>query len=272
MSPALAGGFLTAAPPGKSPTCSLYQLDFDTPPVGGGGGYIPSSWILTGLWLQKWLSVTSKTWFSWHAHSWPQNHLTMRKPKQPREDNPAELAADSKHQSATHEIKPTDPPVPCGAAPADVARPCWASPHYTSEITVVISHEVLGFVGLLQGSRQLEQLPSRTWAWFTPVNQASNYLTQVVLEDMVRRWWGDIAGTSATDRVRSGDLWGSFPQWDCTMNILSWVLKHFPAPPFLKREDRFLQWHFTFQKAAGSVEFPYICGSAPEHSLRPEED
>lgn len=52
----------------------------------------------------------------------PQHHLTMRRPKQPREDNPAELAADSKHQFANHEIKPTYPAVPCGATPADAAR------------------------------------------------------------------------------------------------------------------------------------------------------
>lgn len=48
-------------------------------------------------------------------------------------------------------------------------------------------------------------------------------------------------------------------------------LKRILAPSFLKAEDCFLQWQFTFQKAAGSVEFPYTCGSAPEHSSHPEE-
>ena len=54
--------------------------------------------------------------------------------------------------------------------------------------------------------------------------------------------------------------------------MLSKVLKHFPGPSFLKREGPFLQRHLTFQKAAGSGELPCTCGSAPAHSLLPEED
>lgn len=63
--------------------------------LGTGRDYVFSSWLVAALWLQKWLHVTSKAWFSWEAHSWQPTTSAGGSPSSPWRANPlnSQLAA-----------------------------------------------------------------------------------------------------------------------------------------------------------------------------------
>lgn len=99
------------------PTCSFRQWDFAVPPSEGlGGDYVPSS--NPGCLVTPSHSDFQGLVLLGGPFLGP-SHLTVRKTKQPMEDNPAELPADNKHQLASHESEPWIPPGPL------LTHPSW---------------------------------------------------------------------------------------------------------------------------------------------------
>ena len=173
----------------------VYQCDCDTPPFGGGGGHVPSSWILKARWPQKWPYVTSKTWFLEHlggAHSWA--HLTSSG----WEDHPAKVPADGKHESKCTLMRvnqwilqPLLEPPWLMLHGAEMSCPCWARLDCMSETTVVVSHWVLDCVDFLQGNNNKKGFPNkRSPGQLRNVSSHSRETGQQVPDTGSFRWHG----------------------------------------------------------------------------------